>query len=63
VETRKVLYRQFQEIFAGEVPNLPLYQRTFTYAVDKHLQGVAPGVLFDSSSRFAQVNEWRLEGG
>ena len=63
VEARKALYRQFQEVFAGEVPNLPLYQRTFTYAVDKRLQGVTPGVLFDSSSRFSQVNEWRLEGG
>ncbi len=62
-EARKALYRQFQEVFAGELPNLPLYQRTFTYAVDKHLQGVAPAVLFDSSSRFCQVNEWRLEGG
>ncbi|MGA2285796.1 MAG: peptide ABC transporter substrate-binding protein [Dehalococcoidia bacterium] len=63
VEARKTLYRQFQEVFASEVPNLPLYQRTFTYAVDKSLQGVTPGVLFDSSSRFSQVSEWRLEGG
>jgi peptide/nickel transport system substrate-binding protein len=62
VEARKALYRQFQEVLASELPNLPLYQRTFTYAVDKNLQGVTPGVLFDSSSRFSQVNGWRLEG-
>ncbi len=63
VEARKTLYRQFQEALADDLPNLPLYQRTFTYAVDKNLQGVTPGVLFDSSSRFSQVNEWRLGGG
>ncbi len=63
VESRKTLYRQFQELFASELPNLPLFQRTFTYAVDKNLQNVSPGVLFDSSSRFSQVNEWRLGGG
>jgi peptide/nickel transport system substrate-binding protein len=62
VSVRKALYRQFQEVFASEMPSLPLFQRTFTYVVDKNLRGVEPGVLFDSSSRFSQVAEWRLEG-
>ncbi|MGD0765240.1 MAG: ABC transporter substrate-binding protein [Dehalococcoidia bacterium] len=61
VATRKVLYRQFQEIFATEMPSLPLYQRTLTYVIDGRLQGVEPLVLFDSSSRFTEVRQWHLE--
>jgi len=63
VAVRLALYRQFQEVFAGELPSLPLYQRTFTYVIDKHLQGVGQPVLFDSSSRFCDVREWRTDGG
>jgi len=61
IATRKTLYFQFQEIFALEMPSLPLYQRTLTYVVDRRLQGVAPLVLFDSSSRFSEISQWHLE--
>jgi peptide/nickel transport system substrate-binding protein len=61
VATREALYRQFQEIFATEMPSLPLYQRTLTYVIDRRLQGVEPLVLFDSSSRFSEVRQWHLE--
>jgi peptide/nickel transport system substrate-binding protein len=58
----------------GAVPTVPggvcqrnaqptLFQRTFTYVVDKQLQGVGQPVLFDSSSRFVNVREWRIDGG
>jgi peptide/nickel transport system substrate-binding protein len=63
VAARLALYRQFQEVFADELPSLPLYQHTFTYVIDKHLQGVGQPVLFDSSSRFCDVREWRTDGG
>jgi peptide/nickel transport system substrate-binding protein len=63
VAARRALYRQFQEVFAGEMPSLPLYHRTFTYVIDKTLQGVGQPVLFDSSSRFVNVREWRTDGG
>ena len=63
VASRMALYRQFQEVFASEVPSLPLYHRTFTYVVGKHLQGVGQPVLFNSSSRFTDVREWRTDGG
>ena len=59
---RRALYRQFQEVFAGEVPSLPLYQRTLTYVVSKRLEGVEPMVLFNSSSRFTEVRDWRMDG-
>ena len=61
VATRKALYRQFQEIFAWEMPSLPLYQRTLTYVVDRRLQGIESLVLFDSSSRFSEIRQWHLE--
>ncbi len=61
--SRLSLYRQFQEIFATELPTLPLFQRTYTYVIDRHLEGVGLPVLFDSSSRFANVRDWRLNGG
>ncbi len=58
---RKAFYREFQEIFAREVPSLPLYHRTLTYVVDARLQDVEIGVLFDASSRFSLVCQWYLE--
>jgi peptide/nickel transport system substrate-binding protein len=61
-QRRAALYREFQEVFAQELPSLPLFQRTFTYVVDKRLQGVEVGVLFDSGSRFSLVRQWHLEG-
>jgi len=61
--TRLALYRQFQEVFAGEVPSLPLYHRTYTYVIGKELEGVGQPVLFNSSSRFCDVREWRTDGG
>ena len=63
VSARLALYRQFQEVFASEVPTLPLFQRTLTYVVSRHLTGVGPLVLFNSSSRFTEVRDWRTDGG
>ena len=55
VAVRLALYRQFQEVFASEVPSLPLFQRTLTYVIE---QGTCrawdSSVLFNSSSRFAK---------
>jgi peptide/nickel transport system substrate-binding protein len=59
---RAALYREFQEVFAQELPSLPLFQRTFSYIVDKRLLGVETGVLFDSGSRFSLVRQWHMGG-
>lgn len=61
-QRRTALYREFQEVFAQELPSVPLFHRTFIYVVDKRLQGVEVGVLFDSGSRFSLVRRWHLEG-
>ncbi len=57
---RTRLYRNFQVIFAEELPALPLYYPVYNYGVSKSVQGVRMGPLVDSSDRFSTVTEWHL---
>jgi peptide/nickel transport system substrate-binding protein len=59
---RAKFYRNFQIIFVQELPALPLFYPVYTYAVDRDVQGVRVGPLFDTSERFANVTEWFLVG-
>lgn len=54
------LYRNFQVLFAQELPALPLYYPVYSYAVDRQLQGVSIGPLFDPSDRFSNIDQWYL---
>ena len=47
---RKELYAQFQELFAQEVPAIPLYAPTAVYVQTAALEGVNVGLLMDSGS-------------
>lgn len=58
--TRARLYRNFQTHFNRELPALPLYYPVYNYAVSSQVQGVTLGPLFESSDRFATINEWFL---
>ena len=59
--TRARLYRNFQVIFAKELPSLPLYYPVYSYGVDGQVQGVqVASVLYDISDRFALIHEWYL---
>jgi peptide/nickel transport system substrate-binding protein len=59
--TRRVeLYREFQEIFAQEVPAIPLYVPTVLYVQDASLSGVRIARLVAPGDRFWQVQEWFL---
>ena len=60
MEERAKLYRNFQVIFADELPALPLYYPIYNFGVDKGVQGIRMGPLFDSSDRFYNVNAWYL---
>ena len=60
IEQRTTLYYHFQQIFADELPALPLYFHTFTYAVAGDVQNVSMGPLTEPSDRFATVNDWFL---
>ena len=57
---RTRLYRNFQVIFADELPALPLYFPTYTFAVDVTLNGVQAAPLYDTSDRFSNVADWYL---
>jgi peptide/nickel transport system substrate-binding protein len=58
VRTR--LYRNFQVIFATELPALPLYYPVYSYGVDQRVFGVQVPPLFDTSDRFQTFGRWFL---
>ncbi len=59
---RASLYRNFQVVFAEELPALPLFYPVYTYAVSQQVQGIQIGPLFDSSDRFITITDWYLIG-
>ncbi len=59
---RARLYRNFQVLFANEMPALPLYYPMYSFAVDRAVRGVTVGPLFDTSDRLASLTEWYLPG-
>ncbi len=58
--TRSKYYQQFQELFADNVPALLLYQPTYTYALNKSVQGFKAVPMSDPSERFRNVTEWTI---
>jgi peptide/nickel transport system substrate-binding protein len=58
---RKEIYESFQELFAQEVPAIPLYASTAYYVQSSDLQGVRVGLLTQPGDRFWQVQEWFLK--
>ncbi len=59
-QRRLELYAQFQELFAQEVPAIPLYASTALYVQSASLRGVRVGLLDTAGARFWQVQEWYL---
>ncbi len=58
---REELYDEFQEIFAQEVPSLPLYVSRALYVQDADVSGVRVGLLSEPGNRFWQVQQWFLK--
>ncbi len=58
VRTR--LYRNFQVVFAKELPCLPLYSPVYSFAVDAQVLGVQVPPLYDISDRFSVITNWYL---
>jgi len=56
--TRAELYDEFQEIFADQLPALPLYVPVYTYGVDERINDVQIGPLMHPSDRFRTVLGW-----
>lgn len=59
-DARARLYRNFQVVFAKELPSLPLYYPVYSYGVDSQVQGVQLAPMYDISDRFALLTEWYL---
>jgi peptide/nickel transport system substrate-binding protein len=57
---RAALYRQFQLMFADELPAILIYYPIYTYAVDERVQGVYMGPLNYPADRFATVADWYI---
>ncbi len=58
--SRARLYRNFQVVFARDMPSLPLYYPVYSYGVDAQVQGVQVAPMYDISDRLALINEWYL---
>jgi len=54
------LYRNFQVVFANELPALLLYYPVYTFGVDQRLQGVQGVPLFEPADRFNGISSWYL---
>jgi peptide/nickel transport system substrate-binding protein len=57
---REKLYRNFQVVFAKELPSLPLYVPVYSYGVDSQVQGVQVGPLYEPSERLNTFTSWYL---
>ncbi len=59
-DIRARLYRNFQVVFAKELPALPLYFPVYSFGVDSQVLGVQIGPLYDISDRFSRITDWYL---
>jgi peptide/nickel transport system substrate-binding protein len=57
---RTRLYRNFQVVFAKELPALPLFAPVYSYGVDSEVKGVQVASLYDPSDRLATFSNWYL---
>ena len=57
---RTRLYRNFQVIFAKELPALPLFVPVYSYGVNSQVQGVQVAALYEPSDRLATFTNWYL---
>jgi len=59
-DLRARLYRNFQVIFARELPSLPLYVPVYSYGVANLVRGLQVPPLFDPSDRLSLISQWYL---
>jgi peptide/nickel transport system substrate-binding protein len=57
---RAKLYRNFQILFAKELPALPLYYPVFTFGVDAQVSGIQIAPIYEISDRLNSFNNWYL---
>lgn len=57
---RAKLYRNFQILFAKELPAILLYYPVFTFGVDSQVSGVQTSPLYETSDRLNSIANWYL---
>lgn len=60
LDERERLYRNFQVLFADEMPSLPLFNPVYSFAINAKIRGISFGPLYKSSDRFQNVESWYL---
>lgn len=63
MDLRVKLYRNFQVLFAEDLPSLPLFFSVYNYAVKDSIQNVTVGPIYDPSDRFNTIAEWYIHTG
>ena len=58
---RAARYRQFQEIFVGDIPAIFLNRSVYVYNLPKNVQGVKLNTVYVPSERFADIAKWYVE--
>jgi len=59
-ELRARLYRNFQILFAEDLPSLPLFYTVYNYGVKSAIKNVSIGPIYDPADRFNAVNTWYI---
>lgn len=60
-EERIKKYNQFQEEVIKASPVIFLYNPSYIYPIQKHIRGVNPAYLVDTSNRFLNIQDWYIE--
>lgn len=60
VDLRVRLYRNFQILFAEDLPSLPLFYTVYNYGMKDAIKNVSIGPIFDPADRFNAVNTWYI---
>jgi len=59
-DLRVRLYRNFQILFAEDLPSLPLFYTVYNYGMKSAIKNVSIGPIFDPADRFNSVNTWYI---
>ena len=54
------LYRNFQILFAEDLPSLPLFYTVYNYGMKDAIKNVSIGPIYDPADRFNAVNTWYI---